>query len=1283
MKYYITLAIQLFFVTHIFAIVQPSLAQAKNYAKKTTWAFEENKGQVEGKDGKKVKYFYKQGNLTMFLMKGRLAYQFEQWHYPQDSVPEPGRRGWKSDEEEYKAQEAYQKKIKRETYRMDIELLGANKNCEIITEGKSHDYIQYYNHNALDVHAYQKITYKNIYPNIDWVIYQSQGASSKLLEVSKNSQLATSNSQLVKYDFIVHPGGDPSLIKLRTHWVEDLNIKPDGSLTLASSMGSITENPPISFQEGNEIATQFKREGNTLSFHLGAYDKSQTLVLDPSIAWSTYYGGANREHFNSCVVDKFGDVYAAGLTEGTTLITTGAHQTTYGGFICSFIVKFSSEGKRLWATYYGGNGNNFGHIHNNIKSLAIDTSNNLFLIGNTLATTNIATAGTYNQTKTSLVSSFLIKFNPNGIRQWGTYYDCALFRSIAIDKSSNIVCVGHITTNSSGVGPTAVGASHQSTHAGKGDGFITKFNQTGYPVWSSYYGGSREDKFMHCAMDKDENIYVVGDTKSENNISYNGFQNSKANGDKATAANNYTGDSFNENHFLVKFNTNGVRQWATYYGDTNFITPQYYAIDVDGEGNVYLGITTEPWKTTLLSNDFPNKAKGYFNNFIALLSKFNTNGNRLWSRFCLDTVAVQFPNSEERVTGVLVVDSNQILVYGFTTQFSTLKTTGGGWQNSIIGGSDGYIQAYDKNGYETWGSYLGGQGYDNLFHTGLSKEGSMYLTGITDSSNGQVSSTALGLKGFQNTFGGNSDGFLTKICTRLDTPKIEISSNRGTSICGGGQVIFTATDTFEGDDPQYQWYKNESPIGSDTNVLIMAVIQDQDSFKCRLISSATCLYKDTVWSNTIVMKIKAADTLHIPDTMCELQSYRFNNQNIYTSGIYRDTFTSSQGCDSFVFLHLHVKDTSRYFFSHVTPCDPNASYTFNGLARTQSGTYSAKYLNAVGCDSTAILNLTVRKPSSPFSFTQYICPGSSYVFNGLPRTSQGTYTQTFTNSQGCDSAVSLDLRVLTNPRLETNTIPACAPFTFRGKTYTTSTTVIDTIKSIIGNCDSVFRTNLIQLKPPATKAPDTNIIVCDSIRINNKLYAASFHLIDTFRTQGSTQCDSLYRKTNYIIRYTPQIGLKERDTFMRGAQITLRPFSTKNYLWSTGETTQSISFKLTEDRQFYLIAWNEEPCRDTAYISLVAEDLAIVGMPTGFSPNGEHSENRTLKPNVNGRLEYLHLMIFNRWGEKVYETFDTNPLGWNGMYKGEPAPAGLYGYVMEYRSLGSIFTKSGEVMLVW
>jgi hypothetical protein len=103
---------------------------------------------------------------------------------------------------------------------------------------------------------------------------------------------------------------------------------------------------------------------------------------------------------------------------------------------------------------------------------------------------------------------------------------------------------------------------------------------------------------------------------------------------------------------------------------------------------------------------------------------------------------------------------------------------------------------------------------------------------------------------------------------------------------------------------------------------------------------------------------------------------------------------------------------------------------FNGLARTQSGTYSAKYLNTLGCDSTAVLNLTIRKPTA-FTIPQVtICPGNSYFFNGQPRTLEGTYTQILTNSVGCDSTVTLNLKVLTNPASIQNPLLGCYSFYF-------------------------------------------------------------------------------------------------------------------------------------------------------------------------------------------------------------------------------------------------------------
>jgi hypothetical protein len=88
-----------------------------------------------------------------------------------------------------------------------------------------------------------------------------------------------------------------------------------------------------------------------------------------------------------------------------------------------------------------------------------------------------------------------------------------------------------------------------------------------------------------------------------------------------------------------------------------------------------------------------------------------------------------------------------------------------------------------------------------------------------------------------------------------------------------------------------------------------------------------------------------------------------------------------------------------------------SSYLFNGIARTTTGTYTDTLVNAGGCDSIITLNLTV-KPTSTGSST--VSALGSYVFNSITYTSSGTYTGTFTNAVGCDSVHTLNLTIIPN-----------------------------------------------------------------------------------------------------------------------------------------------------------------------------------------------------------------------------------------------------------------------------
>ena len=73
----------------------------------------------------------------------------------------------------------------------------------------------------------------------------------------------------------------------------------------------------------------------------------------------------------------------------------------------------------------------------------------------------------------------------------------------------------------------------------------------------------------------------------------------------------------------------------------------------------------------------------------------------------------------------------------------------------------------------------------------------------------------------------------------------------------------------------------------------------------------------------------------------------------------------------------------------------------------------------------------------------------------------------------------------------------------------------------------------------------------------------------------------------------------------------------------------------------------------------------LITVPSGFTPNSD-GWNDFLRPLSNEPITFT-LMVFNRWGEKIFEG-DRMP-GWDGTYKREPQPMGTYVYVIEYRRL--------------
>ena len=154
------------------------------------------------------------------------------------------------------------------------------------------------------------------------------------------------------------------------------------------------------------------------------------------------------------------------------------------------------------------------------------------------------------------------------------------------------------------------------------------------------------------------------------------------------------------------------------------------------------------------------------------------------------------------------------------------------------------------------------------------------------------------------------------------------------------------------------------------------------------------------------------DTTYLYEEICGNDSLDFFGNSISTSGTYSHLLTNQFGCDSLIELELTVNPV------FITPINATIcqfdSYFFNDTFLIDPGSYSAILTSVYGCDSIINLDLEVN-PVDSIYFTEYICDGDTLWFDGLPFTMQSVYQIEEINQYGCDSIISLDLTVYDNP----------------------------------------------------------------------------------------------------------------------------------------------------------------------------------------------------------------------------------------------------------------------------
>ncbi len=249
-----------------------------------------------------------------------------------------------------------------------------------------------------------------------------------------------------------------------------------------------------------------------------------------SLVYSTYLGGSGTNIGRGVAVDSLGQVYVSGDTNAADFpVTTGAYQTSckLQGGTCStdvFATKLNAAGNALlYSTYVGGSGTEFGFV------VAIDGAGHIFLGGNTDSSDFPVTTGAYQTTfgggPANYGDAFVAELNPAGNGASDLLYASYLGGSgseatwgIAVDSLGSVYLAG--STTSSDFPVTASG--YQSTYSGGsssvGDGFIAKLNPAGLGksdlMYSTFFGGSMDDRVEGIALDSSNLVYVTGYTQS-------------------------------------------------------------------------------------------------------------------------------------------------------------------------------------------------------------------------------------------------------------------------------------------------------------------------------------------------------------------------------------------------------------------------------------------------------------------------------------------------------------------------------------------------------------------------------------------------------------------------------------------------------------------------------------------------------------------------------------------------------------------------------------------------
>jgi hypothetical protein len=537
---------------------------------------------------------------------------------------------------------------------------------------------------------YRRVAYPEVYPGIDLVYYGNQRQLEYDFVVKPGADLRRIRLQFAGAKRVrTEAGGD---IVIETTSGEIRERKPVVYQTVDGKR--------------QEIAGRYVVHGTHVAFEVANYDTGRALVIDPSLVYSTYLGGTGgADVIRSIALDAANNAYVTGFTYSTDFPTVNARQPRFNfGNNDAFVTKISADGTTMiYSTFLGGKGDDFGqgiavdadgnaYVTGNTSSpnfptshpiqntysgafdvfitklsadgsqnlfstyvggrgfesavgIAIDGQRNIYVAGNTTSM-DFPSINALQPLIAGMQDAFVTKISADGTTTMfstylgGTGLDQA--EGMGLDGNANVYVAG--TTFSTDF-PTEnpMQARLASEFAGVPDGFVTKISADGSTkIYSTYLGGSDDDRIHALAVDASGNAYVTGQTSSINFPTTNPFQ--RTNGGNGDA-------------FITKISPDGsARVFSTFLGGSGI--EEGDAIAVDANENVYVAGITNSISFPIANAIQSSNAGGANDVFVTKISPDGS--TKLYSTYLGGTL-------DDRATSITADANGNAYVVGTTT----------------------------------------------------------------------------------------------------------------------------------------------------------------------------------------------------------------------------------------------------------------------------------------------------------------------------------------------------------------------------------------------------------------------------------------------------------------------------------------------------------------------------------------------------------------------------------------------------------------------------------------